>query len=115
MNLIPIFRLITLRNAAVALALAITGAVDASGQITVKGSGMNILDAIKLIEKDSGYTFYFNADDLSGLPALTFNCSGDINKVLDCMFAGSGIDWQVRGNEVSLTKKANVSKNETVR
>ncbi len=115
MNLIPIFRLITLRNAAVALALAITGAVDASGQITVKGSGMNILDAIKLIEKDSGYTFYFNADDLSGLPALTFNCSGDINKVLDCMFAGSGIDRQVRGNEVSLTKKANVSKNETVR
>ncbi len=115
MNLIPIFRLITLRNAAVALALAITGAVDASGQITVKGSGMNILDAIKLIEKDSGYIFYFNADDLSGLPALTFNCSGDINKVLDCMFAGSGIDWQVRGNEVSLTKKANVSKNETVR
>ena len=115
MNIIPIFRLITLRNAAVALALAITGAVDASGQITVKGSGMNILDAIKLIEKDSGYTFYFNADDLSGLPALTFNCSGDINKVLDCMFAGSGIDWQVRGNEVSLTKKANVSKNETVR
>ena len=115
MNLIPIFRLITLRNAAVALALAITGAVDASGQITVKGSGMNILDAIKLIEKDSGYIFYFNADDLSGLPALTFNCSGDINKVLDCMFAGSGIDWQVCGNEVSLTKKANVSKNETVR
>ena len=44
MNLIPIFRLITLRNAAVALALAITGAVDASGQITVKGSGMNILE-----------------------------------------------------------------------
>ncbi len=115
MNLIPIFRLITLRNAAVALALAITGAVDASGQITVKGSGMNILDAIKLIEKDSGYIFYFNADDLSGLPALTFNCSGDINKVLDCMFAGSGIDWQVRGNEGSLTQKANVSKNETVR
>ena len=110
MNLIPTFRLTTLRSAAVALVLALAGAADVSGQIAVKGDGMNVLDAIKLIEKDSGYTFYFNADDLQGLPALTFNCTGDINKVLDCMFGNTGIDWQVRGNEVSLTKKAKSQK-----
>ena len=72
MNLIPTLRLTTLRSAAVALVLALAGAADVSGQIAVKGDGMNVLDAIKLIEKDSGYTFYFNADDLQGLPALTF-------------------------------------------
>lgn len=94
----------------IAIALVLSGAVQAMGQISVKGDGLNFTEAIRVVEKNSGYSFYFNADDLKGLPPLSFNCTGDINKVLECMFSGTGIEWQVRGKEVSLKKTGKSSR-----
>lgn len=104
MNLISKLRLTALRRIATALLLAVSGIAAVSAQITVKGERIGAADAIRQIEKASGYTFSFNADDLKGLQALTFNCEGDIEQVLACVFGDTGMEWQVRGKSVSLKK-----------
>lgn len=113
MNLIPRLRPVVLKGVAMALFFVIAGSLQLSGQIKVKGEKMNVLDAISLIEKDSGYIFSFNADDFTGLPALTLDCQGDIESILSCMFTGTGIEWQIHGNEISL--KRGVKGNGTAR
>ncbi len=104
MNLISKLRLTALRRIATTLLLVVSGVVAVSAQIAVKGERIDAAEAIRQIEKASGYTFSFNADDLKGIQALTYNCEGDIQQVLACVFGGTDMEWQVHGKSVSLKK-----------
>ncbi len=110
MNPIPNMRLTTLRRFVAAMLLSVVGVIQGTGQIAVKGEKMSIPEAIRQIEKGSGYTFSFNADDFMGMQPLTFDCDGDIDKVLSCVFSGTDIEWQIRGNEISLKRAAKAQK-----
>ena len=44
-----------------------TSAIGAQKYISVKGESMTIKQAIQLIEKNSDYTFFYNASDLEKL------------------------------------------------
>lgn len=104
MNLISKLRLTALRRIAAVLLLAASGIAAASAQIAVRGERIDAAEAVRQIEKASGYVFSFNPDDLKGIQALTYNCNGDIEQVLACVFGDTGMEWRVRGKSVSLTR-----------
>ena len=76
--------------------------LGAQKHITVKGEAMTIKQAILLIEKNSDYTFFYNAADLGGNTKHNFNSKGKIEDVLKEIFEGSGISYLIKGNEVIL-------------
>ena len=66
--------------------------LGAQGQVSVKGQSITIKQAIQLIEKNSSYTFFYNAADLKNTKTRNINCSGTINEVLNEVFKGSGVE-----------------------
>jgi hypothetical protein len=72
--------------------------LGAQGVISVKGQAMTIKQAIQLIEKNSNYTFFYNAADLKNTTNKNLNCEGTIEEV----FKGSGITYMIKGNEIIL-------------
>ena len=76
--------------------------LGAQGVISVKGQAMTIKQAIQLIEKNSNYTFFYNAADLKNTTNKNLNCEGTIEEVLKEFFKGSGITYMIKGNEIIL-------------
>lgn len=76
--------------------------LGAQGVISVKGQAMTIKQAIQLIEKNSNYTFFYNAADLKNTTNKNLNCEGTIEEVLKEVFKGSGITYIIKGNEIIL-------------
>ena len=76
--------------------------LGAQGVISVKGQAMTIKQAIQLIEKNSSYTFFYNAADLKNTTNKNLNCEGTIEEVLKEVFKGSGITYMIKGNEIIL-------------
>ena len=76
--------------------------LGAQGVISVKGQAMTIKQAIQLIEKNSNYTFFYNAADLKNTTNKNLNCEGTIEEVLKEVFKGSGITYMITGNEIIL-------------
>ena len=76
--------------------------LGAQGVISVKGQAMTIKQAIQLIEKNSNYTFFYNAADLKNTTNKNLNCEGTIEEVLKEVFIGSGITYMIKGNEIIL-------------
>ncbi len=85
------------------LAAALLWALPAAAQVSVKGSPVTVDQAIRQIQQ-SGYTFFYNAEDLSGIPARNISVDGSIEKVLETLFAGTGINWKIQDKEIILTK-----------
>ena len=76
--------------------------LGAQGVNSVKGQAMTIKQAIQLIEKNSNYTFFYNAADLKNTTNKNLNCEGTIEEVLKEVFKGSGITYMIKGNEIIL-------------
>ena len=76
--------------------------LGAQGVISVKGQAMTIKQAIQLSEKNSNYTFFYNAADLKNTTNKNLNCEGTIEEVLKEVFKGSGITYMIKGNEIIL-------------
>lgn len=76
--------------------------LGAQGVISVKGQAMTIKQAIQLIEKNSNYTFFYNAADLKNTTNKNLNCEGTIEEILKEVFKGSGITYMIKGNEIIL-------------
>ena len=76
--------------------------LGAQSKIAVKGQSITIKEAIMLIEKNSNYVFFYNAADLKNIRLKNINCSGPIDKVLNEVFANTGITYLIQGNDVVL-------------
>ena len=72
------------------------------GQIAVQGKAMSIKQAIQVIEKNSKYTFFYKAADLSNAKIRDIHCEGSIEEVLNVLFKDSGISYVIKDNEVIL-------------
>lgn len=75
---------------------------DLLAQISVKGRNLTAVEAIRQIEKGTDWTFLYNASDISALKAKDMDVNGDIETVLNALFEGTGVSWQIKGNEVML-------------
>ncbi|MDE5612239.1 MAG: STN domain-containing protein, partial [Odoribacter sp.] len=71
-------------------------------QVVVKGTALSIQNAIRQIEQNSEYTFFYKAADLAGIHPKDFDCEGEIEEVLREMFMNSEISYQIRGKEIIL-------------
>ncbi len=87
-----------LKYIVMALLLYPLSALAAQGQIVVKGQSLTIPQAIRLIEKSSTYTFFYNANDLKNTNLKSIDCKGSINDVLNEVFKGSNISYVIKGN-----------------
>lgn len=74
----------------------------AQKRVAIKGQSLTTKQAIQLIEKNSDYTFFYNARDLNNSTKKDLNCSGTIQEVLDVVFKGEPITYMIRGNEIIL-------------
>ena len=71
--------------------------------IVVKGTDMTVVEAIRQIEKSTGYTFFYKASDLNAVSSRDIDLKGDIHEVLAAMFQGSGVSYVIKGKEIILT------------
>ena len=71
--------------------------------IVVKGTDMTVIEAIRQIEKSTGYTFFYKASDLNAVSSRDIDLKGDIHEVLAAMFQGSGVSYVIKGKEIILT------------
>ena len=90
---------------AFALGMLLTG-VQAFAQISLQGTSIKVDEAIRQIEQTSGYSFFYDAADLSGIAPKSINLNGSLEQVLDGLFKGTGITYRIRGKEVVLKKDA---------
>ena len=60
------------------------------------------MQAIQLIEKNSDYTFFYNAADLENKQRKDINCNGSIDEILNEVFKDSGISYIEKNKEVIL-------------
>lgn len=77
-------------------------ALASQGKISVKGQSITIKQAIQLIEKNSNYTFFYNAADVNNSEPRRVDCTGTIDEVLKEVFTGSGITYVIKNNEIIL-------------
>ena len=72
-------------------------AIAAQGVIKVKGYFSEV-QAIRQIEKNSNYVFFYDAADLDEVKRKNIDCQGTIEKVLSVVFEGSNVNYLVRGD-----------------
>lgn len=81
-------------------------ALCAQNVISVKGNSMTLREAISQIEKNSEYTFFYNAADLKSVARRDIDCEGNIEEVLNQLCKGSNIEYMLNGKEIVLKVKA---------
>lgn len=79
-----------------------TMTMAAQRQVSVKGQSITVKQAIELIQKNSSYTFFYNAADLKNTIRRNIDCQGSIEEVLKNVFEGSGVTYLIKGNEIIL-------------
>jgi len=93
---------------ALCLALALAAApVSAQNQrtITLEVSDAPIASVIRQIEKQSGYTFFYNNKDVNIARNVNLSLNGcDIDTALNELFRGTGIAWSIDDKHVILKK-----------
>ncbi len=97
-----LYRLRCLKFIVLLVLLYPTSAIAAQKTVSVKGRSITMKQAIDLIEKNSDYTFFYNAADLKHAHSKNIDCKGTINEVLEKVFEGSGVSYMIRGQEVIL-------------
>lgn len=79
----------------------------AQGRVAVKGQSITLKQAIKIIEANSKFKFFFNPSDLDALPGRDLDCEGEIAEVLKEVFANSGITYVIMENDIILKLEKN--------
>ena len=74
--------------------------------ITLKGKSMSAKEVIQLIQKSSGYTFFYKKSDLDRVPLQNIDCSGNIEEILAAVFGGT-LEYQIKGKEIILRSNNN--------
>ena len=85
--------------------LAVPTFAQEQKNITINVTEAPMSDVIRQIEQQSGYTFFFNNQDVNINRNVTLSVSGsDIRTALKKLFEGSGISWSIEETHVILTK-----------
>ena len=82
-----------LKHIALTLLFYPLSALGAQGHISIKGQSITIMQAIQLIEKNSDYTFFYNAADLENKQRKDINCNGSIDEILNEVFSDGKNTW----------------------
>lgn len=75
----------------------------AQEKVSVKGKAITVKEAIKLIEKNSAYSFFFKSTDLDNNTKKDINCEGNLDKVLSEVLKGTNLKYVIKGKDVILS------------
>lgn len=75
----------------------------AQGRVQVKGNAITVKQALKQIEANSDYTFFYKAGDVDNVRKHNFDCNGTIETVLEEVLKDTKVDFVVKDKEVILT------------
>lgn len=75
----------------------------AQEKVSVKGKAITVKEAIKLIEKNSTYSFFFKSTDLDNNTKKDINCEGNLDKVLSEVLKGTNLKYVIKGKDVILS------------
>ena len=98
-----------LRIIAVLLFLYPISVLAAQSNISVKGQ-YSLKEAIRFIEKNSEYTFFYKDSDLKDNSKRNINFSGTVDKLLEQLLAGTDVDYVIKDKDVIFK----VSKSESI-
>lgn len=65
----------------------------------------SVKSVIERIEHASGYTFFYNSEDIKDLKVGTVDISAPIRQVLNALFNNSDITYRIQGKEIILQSK----------
>lgn len=71
----------------------------AQEKVSVKGKAITVKEAIKLIEKNSAYSFFFKSTDLDNKSRRDVDCEGSLDEVLSEVLKGSNIKYVIKGKD----------------
>lgn len=93
----------TILSAICSLGVAVA-ALASPADITIHANQRPATSVFAEIMRQSGKNFVYASEVLNGVK-VTVNANGrPLNQVLDEMFAGTGISWKMRGNNIILTR-----------
>ncbi len=85
---------------------AIAAQIDSSQKITLKAKALQLTEILDIIEKESGYSFFYNSKELTLNQTVSVDLEGkNINEVMEHVLQGTEIDYEIRGNQILLTAK----------
>ena len=75
-------------------------------KVSVSASKQPVETVLEQIKQSSGYEIFYNDDHVKNLKPVTIKANNeDIKKVLDKVFAGTGISYTIRDKQVIITTK----------
>ena len=75
-------------------------------KVSVSASKQPVETVLEQIKQSSGYEIFYNDDHVKNLRPVTIKAKNeDIKKVLDKVFAGTGISYTIRDKQVIITTK----------
>ena len=75
-------------------------------KVTVSASKQPVGTVLEQIKQSSGYEIFYNDDHVKNLKPVTIKANNeDIKKVLNKVFAGTGISYTIRDKQVIITTK----------
>ena len=84
---------------------AMSHPLAAQVKVSVKVTKQPVKTVLEQIKKSSGYEIFYNDDHVKNLKPVTIKAKNeDIKKVLNKIFAGTGISYIIRGKQVIITK-----------
>ena len=88
------------------------GTYSQSGKLNMKFDKVALKDVLKEIEQSSGYYFLYNNELVDVQRRVSINAKGDqISEVLDELFQGTNVEYQVFNRQIVLTPTATQSGN----
>lgn len=83
------------------------GTYSQSGKLNMKFDNVALKDVLKEIEQSSGYYFLYNNELVDVQRSVSINAKGDqISEVLDELFQGTNVEYQVYNRQIVLTPSA---------
>ena len=102
-----------LRSIFLLMALLPTILCASQQKITIKGQTMTLRQVIKVIEKNTDYSFSFKANDVDKVSLKNMDCQGTVQEVLDAVLEGTDLKYVIKKNEIILMPNKSVQQSKT--
>lgn len=96
--------------AAISFFLLMCGTALAQEKITLNLKGVTLREALAAVEKNSNYSFFYDAQNVDTNARISANVKGaDIEQTVKTILEGTGITYTIKGRQIALISPVKVS------
>ena len=96
--------------AAISFFLLMCGTALAQEKITLNLKGVTLREALAAVEKNSNYSFFYDAQNVDTNARVSANVKGaDIEQTVKTILEGTGITYTIKGRQIALISPVKVS------